>query len=72
MRFTFLAAVGAFALGASAIPASGASHVVHERRDALPRGWVKHRPVQAEADLPVRIGLTQQNLDKGYDMLMDV
>ena len=72
MRFATFAVVSALALGASAAPASNSPHVVHERRDAVPRGWLKHERVSDEAVLPMRIGLTQQNLDKGYDLLMDV
>lgn len=49
-----------------------ADHVVHERRDYVPEAWVKRHRLDPGAILPVRIGMTQQNLDKGYDMLLEV
>ncbi|GAM43459.1 hypothetical protein TCE0_050f18291 [Talaromyces pinophilus] len=55
-----------------AAPAPSNSHVVHERRSALPASWVEPRRVDGQAKLPVRIGLTQSNSDVGHDLLMDV
>lgn len=55
-----------------AVPAPNRSHVVHERRSALPASWVEPRRVDGQAKLPVRIGLTQSNSDVGHDLLMDV
>jgi len=34
--------------------------------------WIKRERVAGDAILPIKIGLKQQNLDKGYDWLMDV
>ena len=48
------------------------THVVHEKRHEGMRTWVKRERVAGDAILPIKIGLTQQNLDKGYDYLMDV
>lgn len=45
---------------------------LHERRDNLPRGWTKSEEVPGDVVLPMRIGLTQSNLDKGHDLLMEV
>jgi tripeptidyl-peptidase I len=45
---------------------------VHERRQAPHREWIKRDRISPRAKLPVRIGLKQRNLEKGYDFLMDV
>jgi tripeptidyl-peptidase-1 len=71
MHFLNFAVVGAFAIGAAAIPTSS-RHVLHEKRDAVPKTWVKRDRLDAATTLPVRIGMTQTNLDKGYDLLMEV
>lgn len=71
MHFLTLSVLGALAAQAAAVPFPG-NHVVHERRDNVPKAWTKHAPVDAAAELPVRIGLTQRNLDQGYDLLMEV
>jgi tripeptidyl-peptidase-1 len=47
-------------------------HVVHEKRGTIPPSWRKHGRVSKDAVLPIRIGLVQNNLDKGYSYLMDV
>jgi tripeptidyl-peptidase-1 len=66
-----LAVFGVLASQAVAVPLS-ASHVVHERREYVPDAWVKRDRLDAAATLPVRIGMTQRNLENGYDMLLDV
>jgi tripeptidyl-peptidase-1 len=52
------------------------SHVVHEKRDVGHRfttsKWVKRDRLEKNAVLPVRVGLKQQNLDNGAQLLMDV
>jgi tripeptidyl-peptidase-1 len=48
------------------------NHVVHETKRATQRGWKKKDRVHKDAVLPVRIGLAQNNLDKGHSSLMDV
>ncbi|KAJ4416113.1 hypothetical protein N0V82_006957 [Gnomoniopsis sp. IMI 355080] len=48
------------------------SHVLHERQ--LPhwsRTWEKKSKVKKSALLPMRIGLRQNNLQEGHDLLMD-
>ncbi|KAK8038492.1 tripeptidyl-peptidase sed1 [Apiospora rasikravindrae] len=48
-------------------------HVKHERRTVEQgRRWVKLKRADAQATLPMRIGLKQQNLEKGHDLLMDI
>ncbi|QIW97935.1 hypothetical protein AMS68_003453 [Peltaster fructicola] len=49
-----------------------APHVVHEKRSALPHGWVRRGALDKDIVLPMRIALTQSNLDNGHDWLMDV
>jgi tripeptidyl-peptidase-1 len=71
MRFCSLTIFGALAASVAALPAP-AAHVAHEKRDYLPKAWVKRSKLGASEILPVRIGLTQSNLDKGYDLLMEV
>jgi len=70
MHFLNLAVLGALAAEVAAIPFP-ANHVVHERRDYVPKAWIKRERLASEI-LPVRIGMTQRNLDKGYDLLMEV
>ncbi|KAL3455892.1 peptidase S8/S53 domain-containing protein [Aspergillus heterothallicus] len=51
---------------------SAPRHVVHERRAALPDSWIEETRLGRHERLPVRIGLTQSNLDHGHDLLMDI
>lgn len=46
------------------------SYTVHERREFIPNTWVEEKRLDGSTLLPVRIGLTQSNLDKGHDLLM--
>lgn len=64
--------VSTLALFAAAAIAAPAGHVLHEKRDLVSPVWVKKHAIEPHARLPMRIGLTQSNLDKGHDMLMDV
>lgn len=69
MLTSFLLALVASTVAVPTKPAS----VVHEKRE--PFHASQHRklqPVSRDAVLPVRIGLTQSNLDRGYDHLMDM
>ena len=61
----------AIATLSEAVPAP-IKHVLHEKRDQAARDWVKGSRVERDSVLPVRIGLSQNNLDKGYDYLMEV
>jgi tripeptidyl-peptidase I len=54
-----------------AIPAP-APLVPHEKRSSHASLWRRGARVDADAVLPIRIGLTQNNLDSGYAYLMDV
>lgn len=55
----------------SARPAPS-SHVLHEKRQMLHSRWEKRDRVNSLARLPMRIGLTQSNLDDAHQHLMDV
>ena len=47
-------------------------HVVHERNNHVPSRWVKQSRVDARTWFPVRIGLSQENLNTSHELLMDV
>lgn len=70
MRFAF-PLVALFGLTLAA-PSRRTNHVVHEKRAAEPLEWVKSRRLEAHKVLPMRFGLTQQNLHQIEDMLMAV
>jgi tripeptidyl-peptidase-1 len=74
MRYSFIGAVlGAFAVQALALPSPAyVSHVIHEKRDAVQRRWVRGNAVDPDHVLPVRIGLKQSNLENGMDYLLEV
>ncbi|KAJ3981324.1 subtilisin-like protein [Lentinula detonsa] len=56
----------------STTPIQSSPHVIHEKRAADPLDWlISHKP-SADKVLPLRIGLTQQNVDRLSDMLMAV
>ncbi|KAL2070575.1 hypothetical protein VTL71DRAFT_13601 [Oculimacula yallundae] len=71
MHFLQVALVSAFAAQVAAAPFSS-SQVVHERRDYIPKKWIKRSRVDRDIELPIRIGMTQSNLDKGHDLLLEV
>jgi tripeptidyl-peptidase-1 len=60
------------ALVAAALAAPSAHHVLHEKRNRLPSGWEKRAPLAESQVLPMKIALSQSNLDKLDDMLMQV
>lgn len=70
MKSSMLLLLGA----AAAVIAMPAPHdyVVHERRDYIPNSWIKSKKLDGSTTLPVRIGLTQSNLDRGHDLLMEM
>lgn len=70
MRTPYSAALAALVCLGTAAPI--ASPVLHEKRDAPALDWVKGARVERDAILPMRIALTQTNLDKGHDYLMEV
>ena len=66
----YLAIFAAFAAYVAAAPST--HYVIHEKRDAPMKRWVKREALQPRGLLPMRIGLTQSNLDEGHAMLMEV
>lgn len=70
MRLSDIVACGALLCGVVASPAS--THVLHEKRDRLPAGWAKSSKLSPRAVLPMRIALSQRNLDKAYEYLHEV
>jgi len=66
------AVVGSLALLVQGAVVPNYGLAVHEKRNAPHREWVKRDRISPRAKLPVRIGLKQRNLEKGYDFLMDV
>ncbi|KAJ5739107.1 hypothetical protein N7533_011891 [Penicillium manginii] len=58
------------ALASSSLAAPTPNYEVHERRDFIPSSWVEEKRLDASAFLPVRIGLVQNNLDHGHELLM--
>jgi tripeptidyl-peptidase-1 len=69
MRFvgqlTFLAA------GCLAVPLVE-NHVLHEHQGLISRGWKRSLKLDDDVQVPVRIGLKQNNIHKSYQLLMDV
>jgi tripeptidyl-peptidase-1 len=66
-----LSVVAAIAALLNAAPAP-IKHVLHEERTILSRDWTKGARIEKSAVIPMRIGLTQTNLEKGYHYLMEV
>ncbi|MCJ1227495.1 hypothetical protein MMC12_004151 [Toensbergia leucococca] len=48
------------------------NHVLHEKRDAIPYGWSRESKIPSFEVLPMRIALTQANMDKAEEYLMEV
>jgi hypothetical protein len=48
------------------------NHVLHEERQTPSSDWIKGVRIEGDAILPMRIGLTQSNLEKGHELLMEV
>lgn len=69
ISFVNVIAVPARQPAGSVIPAG---HVLHERRDVEHPAFSKRSPVPVGRQLPVRVGLTQRNLDFGHDLLMEI
>lgn len=63
--------LGAAAIGAIAVPAPH-NYELHEKREFMPSSWVEGKKLDGSTSLPVRIGLTQSNLNHGHDLLMEM
>ncbi|KAF8517278.1 subtilisin-like protein [Hysterangium stoloniferum] len=68
--------IAAFVLGlvgvSFASPSLHSRSVVHEKREFIPHGWSRSRRVSADAVLPMRFGLKQNNLHRLEEFLMEV
>ena len=64
-----LAFTGFLILGHGA-PAS--KHVLHEKREIIAPRWSIGKRVPPAAKMPMRIGLTQRNLENAHEHLVDV
>nr|POF12860.1 tripeptidyl-peptidase sed1 [Quercus suber] len=71
MLFEQLLAVSASVAVVFASPITS-NYVVHERRSQHASAWAKVEDLDRRAVLPMRIGLKQSNLDKGYEWLNEV
>ena len=72
MRLSALSWALSLAAAVAALPTKRADLVVHERRAAEPLDWVRARRPPADAVLPMRFGLSQQNLHRLEELLMSV
>lgn len=68
---TSILLLGAAAASVLAAP-SRRDYEVHERREHIPSYWTEGKRLDGSTPLPVRIGLTQPNLDYGHDLLMEM
>jgi tripeptidyl-peptidase-1 len=72
MRFSIFA-LSALVAGAVAAPAVNTKrHVIHEKRNGIPANWRRNAKLHPDSKLPMRIALTQSNLEKADEFLMDV
>lgn len=55
-----------------ASPVTVSRHVVHEKRGSPPSRWARHSRLHPDVVLPVRIGLTQQNLHLAEHFINEV
>lgn len=69
IKLSLLAALVGLAIAA---PSRRSPHVLHEKRAADPVDWVLSHRLDANKVLPMRFGLSQQNLHKVEEMLMSV
>ena len=73
MKLCVLAVVSGFAAYTAALPAH-TPYVVHEKRSTQTEKWSRRSDIKLNRDavIPMSFGLTQRNLENGYDFLMDV
>ncbi|KAF3928657.1 Aorsin [Arthrobotrys entomopaga] len=71
MRFSWTLLVAAAGL-ACASPVPYSQYKIHESRKFLPHGWERVSRLGGDLLLPVKIGLTQANLHRGEELLLQV
>lgn len=52
--------------------AISSGHVIHEKREVSAEGWMKGSRLHPDTKIPLRISLTQQDLERGHEYIMDV
>ncbi|KAN0090293.1 Peptidase S8/S53 domain containing protein [Hyaloscypha variabilis] len=72
MHFSLIAVCGLLTAAIAAPTANSKRSAVHERRERLPSHWKRNAKLHGDATLPMRIALTQSNLDRADEFLMDV
>jgi tripeptidyl-peptidase-1 len=73
MRLSIFTAGCGLLAGVLALPAANSNkYVVHERREQPPTNWDRDTKLHGNSVLPLRIALTQNNLHKADEFLMDV
>lgn len=72
MRFLSLTWALALATLVAALPSPRSNLVVHEKRAMEPVDWELSRKLEPDVVLPMRFGLTQNNLHRLEEMLMSV
>ncbi|KAE9366063.1 hypothetical protein N431DRAFT_517109 [Stipitochalara longipes BDJ] len=72
MHFSLIAVCGLLTAAIAAPTANSKRHAVHERRERLPSQWKRNAKIHGDSTLPMRIALTQSNLDRADEFLMDV
>lgn len=72
MRFSLLAIGGLLTVAIAAPTTNSKRHVVHERKARIPMHWKRDAELHGDSYLPMRIALSQSNLDRADEFLMDV
>jgi len=70
--FRYLSLAALVATAACAPSGRRSTHVLHEKRTATSGRWEKRDRLHPDVVIPLRIGLTQSDLDTGYERLMEV
>lgn len=58
--------------GIASVGATPQSYAIHEKRDVLYSHWEKRDRLHPQDMLPLRVGLSQSNLENGHNLLMDI
>jgi tripeptidyl-peptidase-1 len=71
MRISLIA-VCSLAAGVLSAPTTKDKHVVHERKPHLPAAWRRSVKIHGDSVIPMKIALTQNNLHRAEEFLMEV
>jgi hypothetical protein len=72
MLFSLIFVYSLLAVAIAAPTSNSKRHVIHERRDRLLTHWRKRATLHGDSHLPMRIALTQSNIEKTDEFLMGV